>query len=136
MLPFIRRRGVPPVQNLNTPEQMSSTENPTDGHEPGPEPFYPTINDVLKARYILRWKIRSEGLPMEIVDMVIDAAEYWPSMEVSMKKPVIRTDKGEELAQKIVVRQDQDRELVRSLPLCFDEEVCTIDLSSICIQCS
>lgn len=73
---------------------------------------------------------------MEIVDMVIDAAEYWPSMEVSMKKPVTRTDKGEELAQKIVVQQDQDRELVRSLPLCFDEEVCTIDLSSVCIQCS
>lgn len=128
MLPFIRRRGIPPVQDLNTREQMSSTEHPTDAPEPGPEPFYPTIDDVLKTRYILRWKIRPEGLPMEIVDMVIDAAEYWPSTEVSMKKPVVRTDKGEELAQKIVIRQDQDRELVKSMPLCFDEGVCTIDL--------
>lgn len=91
----------------------SPNEEPTDVPEPEPEPFYPNISDVLKTRHVLRWKIREEGLPMEIVDMIIDAAEYWPSTKVSLGK-------------RVVIRQDRDQELVRTVPLCFDEEVCLI----------
>ncbi|RJE21408.1 hypothetical protein PHISCL_06239 [Aspergillus sclerotialis] len=87
----------------------SPNEEPANVPEPGPEPLYPNISDVLKTRHVLRWKIREEGLPMEIVDMIIDAAEYWPSTEVRLGK-------------RVVIRQDRDQELVRTVPLCFDEE--------------
>lgn len=106
MLPLIRHLGVTLAQILDPLDQMSSPmEHPTDPVEP----FYPCVDDVLKARYVLRWKTRPEGLPMEIVDMIIDTAEYWPSTAVSVGN--------------VVIRQDRDRELVRTVPLCFDKEV-------------
>lgn len=77
----------------------------------GPEPFHPSLDYVLKTRYILQYKvIHGKGLPLEIVDLIIDEAEYWPSVEVKMDK-------------RAVIRQDADRSLVRTLPLCYDEKV-------------
>lgn len=76
----------------------------------GPEPFHPSLDYVLKTRYILQYKvIHGKGLPLEIVDLIIDEAEYWPSVEVKMDK-------------RAVIRQDADRSLVRTLPLCYDEK--------------
>jgi hypothetical protein len=73
--------------------------------------FYPGLFDVFKVRYVLRWKIISEGLPVEIVDMIMEAAEYWPSIEARMDT-------------RTIIRQDHDRELLRTVPLCYDEQVC------------
>lgn len=73
--------------------------------------FYPSVADVLKVRFTLRWKIVAEGLPQEIVDLIIDAAEYWASAEVQMEGPTR------------VIRQDRDQVLVRTVPLCYDPEV-------------
>lgn len=76
----------------------------------GDSTFYPSISDVLTVRYLLQWKVVADGIPPEIADMIIEAAEYWVSTEV-------RID------HKIVVRQDADRELLRTVPLCR-ERVC------------
>ncbi|KAL4888686.1 hypothetical protein BDV59DRAFT_188160 [Aspergillus ambiguus] len=73
------------------------------------ECYYPNAHDVLKVRFILRWKIVSEGLPAEIVDMIMDVGEYWASAEVEME-------------DRQVIRQDGDRVLVRTWPLCYDPE--------------
>jgi hypothetical protein len=73
--------------------------------------FYPGVFDVFKVRHILRWKVISEGLPMEIVDMIMETAEYWPSIEARMDA-------------RTIIRQDHDRELLRTAPLCYDEAVC------------
>jgi hypothetical protein len=80
--------------------------------------FYPGLFDVFKVRHILRWKIISEGLPMEILDMIMEAAEYWPSIEARMDT-------------RTIIRQDHDRELLRTAPLCYDEAVC----SRACLDC-
>ena len=77
----------------------------------GAEPFFPSIDQVLKTRYILRHKVYSgNGLPEEIVDLIIDEAEYWPSVETRMQ-------------MQATIGKDNDRSLVRSVPLCYDDEV-------------
>jgi hypothetical protein len=48
------------------------------------------------------------GLPVEVVDVIIDEAEYWPSVETHMEN------------LPIVIRQDGDRECLRTPPLCYD----------------
>lgn len=101
------------VQKLFSPsdEGMSSNSGrPESESGPGPEPFYPSLHDVFKLRYLLRWKVVPGGLPTEMVDLIIDAAEYWPSTVTSM-------------AQATRIRKDRDQELVRTWPLCFDEKV-------------
>lgn len=103
MIPLIRQ--IPLVQNLiSLAEQMSSNTDPSEPSDSG-------LYDVFKVRHILRWKVFPGGLPPEIVDLIIDAAEYWPWTEISMN-------------EKTVIRQDMDQELLRSLPLCFDKKVC------------
>ncbi|KAE8372364.1 hypothetical protein BDV26DRAFT_102306 [Aspergillus bertholletiae] len=87
-------------QNTTTNENDGSTDS---------EIFYPELYDALKVRYLLRWKIIPEGLPVEIVDMIVDAAEYWPSIEAT-------------LGEKRIIRQDGDQVLVRTAPLCYDEK--------------
>lgn len=89
---------------------------PTGSPSPEPEPettknneprqFYPSLFDVLKVRYLLQWKV-AEAIPPEIVDLIIDAAEYWPSRETS-------------LGDGTVIRTDMDRELLRTGPLCTE----------------
>lgn len=99
MIPLIHR--IPLVQNLlNLTDRMSSNTSSNS-----------SIYDVFKVRHILRWKVTKDGLPLEIVDLIIDAAEYWPWTETNME-------------EKTVIQQDLDQELLRSLPLCFDKKVC------------
>lgn len=91
--------------NIDSPAENAENTPPNDE----PAPFYPSLFDVLKVRYLLQWKIFKEPMPPEIVDLIVDAAEYWASRE-------------ERVDGKQMVRSDGDREVLRTGPLCF--EVC------------
>ncbi|RAL07436.1 uncharacterized protein BO97DRAFT_429297 [Aspergillus homomorphus CBS 101889] len=74
--------------------------------------YYPNCYDVLKVRYLLqhiwKWKRDSQELfPLELVDMILDAAEHWATSESSLE--------GE-----TTVRKDQDQVLLTTVPLCYD----------------
>lgn len=99
----------PPLSDSSdTNSSAENTENAPPNDEPAP--FYPSLFDVLKVRYLLQWKIFKEAMPPEIVDLIVDAAEYWASREVRV-------------GEKQVVRSDGDREMLRTGALCF--EVCS-----------
>lgn len=72
--------------------------------------YHPSLFDVFKTRYLLQWKVVAGGIPAEIVDLIIDEAEYWASTEAKMDKST-------------VIVSDCDRELLRTGPLCY-EKVC------------
>ncbi|EEP78308.1 predicted protein [Uncinocarpus reesii 1704] len=94
------------------------------GKEEGEEKreYFPSINDVLCVReFLSHLKIgseskpqengrskamRAERLPVEIVDIILDHAEYWPSIETTLDKARI-------------IRQDQDAEILRTGGLCY-----------------
>lgn len=105
-LPFRPRRG-----GLGRGHPRNETTSDTDLSKNFPEndTFYPKIWDVLKVKYLLQWKLK-EGFPVELVDQIIDAAEYWPSIERRM---------GE--GPKII-RQDRDEVLLKTVPLCYDRK--------------
>lgn len=107
-LPFLRW-----FQPLQPDPEPTASEQPSEDQEQ--QPFYPTLFDVLKVRHLLRWTTIPEGgLPIEIVDIIIDEAEYWPSVETTT------TSTGTiPRGKKIVVRQDEDRIVLRSEPLCL-----------------
>ena len=44
---------------------------------------FPTIRDVIALKHFL-----NQTLPMELVDLIVDLAEYWPHVTCAMKKPV------------------------------------------------
>ncbi|KAL5337817.1 hypothetical protein BJX70DRAFT_368469 [Aspergillus crustosus] len=102
--PFPRRRGVgqPPDEQQPDGEQAE-------------DKFYPGIYDVLKVRNILLRKVILEGVPTEVVDMIVDAAEYWPSTRTM-------------LGERKTIRKDVDQALVCTSPLCYDGK--TLDMSS------
>lgn len=77
--------------------------------------FYPSLWDVLKTRYLLQWKASKQGLPAELVDAIIDAAEYWPSTERRME------------GVKRIISNDRDQVLLKTVPLCYDRKVCFSD---------
>jgi hypothetical protein len=79
------------------------------------ETFYPSLWDVLKTRYILQWKAFNQSLPAELVDAIIDAAEYWPSTESQVKG--IRR-----------IANDRDQVLLKTVPLCYSIKVCSFSL--------
>lgn len=96
--------------------------SPHDDTEPAPDPepeqFYPSLRDVFQVRAILRRGIVPGGLPVEIVDLIVDAAEYWPSVEAK-------------IGEKIIIRQDGDRECLRTPPLCYEQvRYMTVHLSA------
>ncbi|KAL4902532.1 hypothetical protein BDW74DRAFT_60307 [Aspergillus multicolor] len=70
--------------------------------------FYPSIFDVLKVRHLLLWRIKPEGLPAEVVDMIVDAAEYWASTKVKL-----------DASRRI--QKDVDQAVLSTSPLCYDE---------------
>lgn len=88
-----------------SPSPEPETTKDTDDNEL--QPFYPSLFEVLKVRYLLQWKV-TEPIPPEIVDLIIDAAEYWPSRETSLG------------GEGTVIRTDMDRELLRTGPLCTE----------------
>ncbi|PLB44735.1 hypothetical protein P170DRAFT_439986 [Aspergillus steynii IBT 23096] len=93
----------------STNESSPGAEEPHATEQEIEEPYFPDLYDVLKTRHILRWKVVPGGLPLEIVDMIVDAAEYWASVVSEMR------------GQRII-RQDGDQVLVRTSPLCYDEK--------------
>ncbi|KAJ5554442.1 hypothetical protein N7513_004401 [Penicillium frequentans] len=73
--------------------------------------YFPSVWDVLKVKYLLQWKL-SEGFPAELVDEIIDAAEYWPSTEHHMVEETERR----------VILNDQDQVLLKTVPLCYSRK--------------
>ncbi|KAJ5902383.1 hypothetical protein N7495_002911 [Penicillium taxi] len=73
--------------------------------------FFPSVFDVLKVRFLLQWKLK-EGLPVELIDAIIDEAEYWPSTECHMEDETRR-----------VIHKDRDQVLMKTVPLCFDRAI-------------
>ena len=77
-----------------------------DGNDNESDVYYPSLFDVFKTRYLLQWKIVAGGIPAEIVDLILDEAEYWASTGAKMDRPT-------------VIKMDCDRELLRTGPLCY-----------------
>jgi hypothetical protein len=114
--PLELRRGrgsVLPTVPANTDSKISSSSRPS----PSDGPFYPSMEEVLQVRDILR-RVgpRDIGLPDEVVDMIVDDAEYWPSVETKLENTPF------------LIGQDGDRECLRTAPLCYDveEQVCLL----------
>lgn len=51
-------------------------------NDPAPSPVFesPSPNDVLEVKDVL---LKAFALPLEIIDLIIDYAEYWPRTTVS-----------------------------------------------------
>lgn len=109
MLPHINPRRFTPRVGVPDQGNQPPGDEQTDDKE-AENQFYPGIFDVLKVRHILLWKIKSDGLPAEVVDLIIDAAEYWPSSEVALQR-------------RITIQKDVDQAVLSTSPLCFDEKV-------------
>lgn len=122
MLPFRLRRHIfdinNPPQSENSESAASSTRKPEADLED--RTFYPSLWDVLKVRYLLQWKACKAGLPAELVDAIVDAAEYWPSTEREMEG-------GPRL-----ISTDRDQVLLKTVPLCYDRKVCSLSLRRPC----
>ncbi|KAL2869970.1 uncharacterized protein BJX67DRAFT_302018 [Aspergillus lucknowensis] len=96
-------RWFPPRRRDNRTPDEQQPEN-----QQAENQFYPGLFDVLRVRHILLWKVKPEGFPAEVVDMIVDAAEYWPSTEFAM-------------GERRRIRKDVDEALVYTTPLCYDE---------------
>lgn len=103
---FLGNRRLP----LRFPDRQPQAPEEEQQPEPEDEVFYPSVRDVREVRAILRRGIFREGLPTEIVDLIIDTAEYWPSVETKM-------------TEKTVVTKDNDRELLRTPGLCLEVSI-------------
>lgn len=109
MLPF----GVRPGNQFWSHGQPSPDPSNTgsDGSDkcipdPGPQVFNPTLVDVLNVRHWLQWKV-PHGLPEELIGMIVDAAEYWPSVEQKMQ-------------DQRIIHKDCDQVLLKTVPFCYD----------------
>ncbi|KAF7713887.1 Uncharacterized protein PECH_006742 [Penicillium ucsense] len=83
----------------------------TEGSESEDQESRPDAWDVLQVRALLQWRL---GVPVEIVDQIIDTAEYWPSTTVKMTIPQDRSHRH--------IRKDRDQVLLKTIPLCFDRK--------------
>jgi hypothetical protein len=111
-----RNRAVlPPFPQHHEPETSSKTSgssldrNDKSGRGHGNQEFYPSMEDVLDVRDLLR-RMRPSAhgtVPDEIVDMIIDEAEYWPSVVTSLN------------TTPFMIGADGDKECLRTPPLCF-----------------
>lgn len=69
-------------------------------------PYLPEVNDVLSVKDIF-----SDRLPLEIIDSIIDFAEYWPHISARReRKMVVSGSSG----------AGENREYLRTPPLCYD----------------
>lgn len=97
-------------ESTSASASASASERPVSPSSP-PMAYQPSPSDVVVVRTILQRATSSPaaplGLPPELVDIVVDTAEYWPSMEVKLDRPVH-------------IRQDGDQECLRTKPLCYD----------------
>ncbi|KAH8701087.1 hypothetical protein BGW36DRAFT_357716 [Talaromyces proteolyticus] len=117
--PFSRfpRRGGTPLPAHREPKTSSRISGSASAADPKANPgdekreFYPSIEDVVNIRDLLhRLGLKRQAIPNEIVDMIIDEAEYWPSVVTTLE------------TTPYVVRSDEDRECLRTPPLCFSLE--------------
>ncbi|KAJ6120299.1 hypothetical protein N7523_004579 [Penicillium sp. IBT 18751x] len=106
MLPARLRRLFSNGQS-NDRKEDASTRQPEALSDAGA--FYPSLWDVLQTRYMLQWKAFQQSLPAELVDAIIDAAEYWPSTERRMEG--VRR-----------IANDRDQVLLKTVPLCYDRK--------------
>ncbi|KAJ5247013.1 hypothetical protein N7468_001996, partial [Penicillium chermesinum] len=81
------------------------------------EVFSGSAWDALKVRHILRRKV-GKGLPNELVDKIMDAAEYWASEMAYMAVMPERSRQG----NRVIVRQDHDMVVLKTVPLCFTKQ--------------
>ncbi|CAI7652454.1 unnamed protein product [Penicillium glandicola] len=107
MLPL----GVRPGRQRRSHGPANTNGTDSDGSDEGmpdlgPQVFNPSLEDVLNVRHLLQWNV-AHGLPEELIDMIIDAAEYWPSIEQKMQ-------------HKRVIQKDRDQVLLKTVPLCYD----------------
>ncbi|KAJ5558608.1 hypothetical protein N7535_008825 [Penicillium sp. DV-2018c] len=105
MLPFGLRQGRHrPRASADPYHPMFDTPRETIP-EPESEVFNPSLSDVLKVRNLLQSRL---SLPEELIDMIMDAAEYWPSIEHALHEPR-------------VIHKDRDQVLLKTVPLCYDQ---------------
>ncbi|KAJ5817915.1 hypothetical protein N7447_007923 [Penicillium robsamsonii] len=109
MVPFGLRPGNLRRTNGQLFADTSGTESEgSDECIPDPEPqvFNPSLEDVLNVRHLFQWKL-PHGLPEELIDMIVDTAEYWPSVEQKMQ-------------YQRIIQKDCDQVLLKTVPLCYD----------------
>lgn len=74
---------------------------------PRPEAWQPAIVDILRMRRILV-KASINGLPIELINTILDYAEYWPHVSASKTKPIVA--RGDSSHQDVLV--------IRTPPIC------------------
>lgn len=67
----------PPSPSRNASSSTPSSPHHSPTYSPITQAFTPTPHDVQHARLLL---VRGTGLPVELADLVIDAAQYWPAV--------------------------------------------------------
>lgn len=104
---FSRQNAEPETSSKPSGSSLDTHDESRQGHEN--QEFYPSIEDVLEVRNLLRRMGPSaqRSVPDEIVDMIIDEAEYWPSVVTSLN------------TTPFVIGADGDKECLRTPPLCF-----------------
>lgn len=116
--PRFRRGPISPAFSESSEPKTSSSSGSAVLEDDGS--FYPSMEDVLQVRDILRraGPHADTGLPDEVVDMIVDEAEYWPSVTTRLE------------STPFAIGKDGDRECVRTRPLCYDveEQVCLLHL--------
>ncbi|KAJ5675803.1 hypothetical protein N7462_008700 [Penicillium macrosclerotiorum] len=106
---WLHRHNRQPFRNASSGDEDTNTPSAEPGEGKSQE-YFPSLWDVLRVRFLLQWKV-TEGLPAELVDAIVDAAEYWPSSVTSMKEPTNR-----------IIYQDRDQVLLKTVPLCYDRK--------------
>jgi hypothetical protein len=76
------------------------------------EPHLPTVGDVLRVKGLLG--APKPKLPLEIIDVIIDFAEYWPHITARMKEELLVYGSSDE----------ENVECLRTSPLCYDMVGC------------
>ena len=74
---------------------------------PKSDVWQPAIVDVLKMRHIL-FRASMNGLPIELINVIFDYAEYWPHVSASKTKPIVA--RGASSHQDVLV--------IRTPPIC------------------
>ncbi|GLI80611.1 hypothetical protein PoHVEF18_008966 [Penicillium ochrochloron] len=91
-------------------ERAMNEDDQADIKEEAPEHLL-SAWDALRVRGFLQWRL---GVPVEIVDQIIDTAEYWPSTTATMAPPEEGTHR--------IIRKDRDQVLLKTVPLCYDRK--------------
>ncbi|KAK1758671.1 hypothetical protein QBC47DRAFT_375442 [Echria macrotheca] len=95
------------------PSTPSETEAGPDPEAMGSDPYEPTIHDVLIVKAML---IKAMRLPPEIIDQVVEKAEYWPHTTVQLSYGSALTVAGHSLHTQ---NAPEDVLLIRTPPLGF-----------------